>query len=143
LGVIVNYCKDMNNHQARRTILRLLAASSVCGMTTIASSTDAQSDCRSDHVAWVAESLKRLLTLKPGMSREQLLRVVTTEGGLVFSPLQRTFVSRDCPFFKVDIAFRRAPDFDVDGPRDEWHQEVNSDVVTSISRPYLEFTNAD
>src|SRR6516164_11664075 len=105
----------MNNHLARRTILRLLAAASVCGMT-IASPADAQSDCPSDHVEWVAESLKRLLTLKPGMSRDQLLRVVSTEGGLVFSPLQRTFVSRDCPFFKVDVAFRRAPGFDADEP---------------------------
>ena len=109
----------------------------------MASSTDSQCDCGSDHVAWVTESLKRMLTIKPGMNRDQLMRVFTTEGGLVFSALQRTFVSRDCPFFKIDVTFRRARDVDAAALRDEWHQDLDSDMIVSISRPYLEFAHAD
>jgi hypothetical protein len=142
--MIVNYRKDMNKHQSRRTILRFLAAASLRGgSTTVALPANGQRDCRSDHVAWVAESLKRMLTLKPGMSRDQLMGLFTTEGGLVFSALQRTFVSRDCPFFKVDVTFRRERGPDVNGSDPNRFQELNSDVITSISRPYLEFTHAD
>ena len=54
---------------------------------------------------WVAQALKRMQTIKPGMTREALLTVFTTEGGLS-TGLQRTFVSRDCPFFKVDVEFQ-------------------------------------
>jgi hypothetical protein len=57
-----------------------------------------------DHISWVAEALKRMQTVKPGMTREDLLKVFTTEGGLS-TGLRRTFVSRDCPYFKVDVQF--------------------------------------
>lgn len=36
-------------------------------------------------IAWVSEVLKRMLTIKPGMTREALLRAFTTEGGLSLS----------------------------------------------------------
>jgi hypothetical protein len=57
--------------------------------------------------------------------------------------LQRTFVSRDCGYFKVDVKFRAVggPDRDSDGrvtdiedPRDE---------IVEISRPYLGFSIMD
>jgi hypothetical protein len=60
-----------------------------------------------DHVAWVAQALKRMQTIKPGMTREALLIVFTTEGGLS-TGLQRPFISRDCPYFKVDLNSRRS-----------------------------------
>jgi hypothetical protein len=53
-------------------------------------------------MAWVAEVLKRMETIHPGMTRDALLTVFTTEGGLS-NGLRRTFVSRDCPYFKVDV----------------------------------------
>ena len=58
------------------------------------------------HIAWVTEALKRMQTIKSGMTRKTLLTVFTTEGGLLFDELKRTFVSQDCPFFKVDVEFR-------------------------------------
>jgi len=70
------------------------------------------------------------------------MRVFTTEGGL-FTALRRTFVSRDCPYFKVDITFRRVADYRSDGSRVGFLQELGSDVITTISRPYLQFTIAD
>src|SRR5580704_12131289 len=57
------------------------------------------------HVAWVSEVLERMQTMKPGMTRKTLLTVFTPQGGL-FSGLRRTFVSRDCPYFKVDVEFQ-------------------------------------
>ena len=57
------------------------------------------------HVVWVTEVLKRMQTIRPGMTRKTLLTVFTTEGGLS-TGLRRTFVSRDCPYFKVDVEFQ-------------------------------------
>ena len=55
-------------------------------------------------MSWVAEALKRIETIKPGMTSEDLFKVFTTEGGLS-TGLRRTFVSRDCPYFKIDVQF--------------------------------------
>jgi hypothetical protein len=77
-------------------------------------------------VMWVAQALTRMLTIKPGMMRDDLMRVFTTEGGLS-TPFQQTFVSRDCPYFKVDVEF----------------QKSRPDIILKISRPYLAFAVAD
>ncbi|HMG84779.1 MAG TPA: hypothetical protein VK574_03510 [Terracidiphilus sp.] len=86
--------------------------------------------------------MKRMLTVEPGRNREQLMRVFTTEGG-ISTALQRTFVSRDCPFFKVDVTLRRAAGFDANASQDQWIQERDDDVIVSISRPYLQFSIMD
>jgi hypothetical protein len=57
-----------------------------------------------DHTAWVASVLKRMETIKTGMTRSTLLTVFTTEGGLS-TVSHRTYVSRECPYFKVDVEF--------------------------------------
>jgi hypothetical protein len=95
-----------------------------------------------DHAAWVADALKRIQTITPGMTRQQLLTVFTTEGGLS-TGLQRTFVSRDCPYFKVDVQFEAVgrPSHDVDGR--VTLVEGREDRIVRISRPYLQFTIAD
>jgi hypothetical protein len=90
------------------------------------------------HVAWVLEVLKEMLTVKGGMTRDELLRVFKTDGGLS-TGLERMFVSRQCPYFKVDVKFKAV------GREDrEWDGRVTlvedgRDVITSISRPYLQF----
>ena len=66
------------------------------------------------------------------------MHVFTTEGGLVFSALQQTFVSRDCPFFKTEVKFVREP-----GASAGQFEELSSDVIASISKPYLQFAIAD
>jgi hypothetical protein len=94
------------------------------------------------HVAWVADVLKRMQTIKPGMTRADLLGVFTTEGGLS-TGLRRTFVSRDCPYFKVDVEFRAVgrPDRDAEG-RVTLREDVR-DTIMTISRPYLAFMVLD
>jgi hypothetical protein len=78
-----------------------------------------------------------MFTIQPGMTRAQLMQVFTTEGGLVFSALQQTFVSRDCPFFKVEVRFDRALNTNAE------RFEDLTGVIASVSRPYLQFTIAD
>jgi hypothetical protein len=80
--------------------------------------------------------------VKPGMTRGDLLRVFTAEGGLS-TGLRRTYVSRDCPYFKVDV------DFEVAGrPANDQSGRVTlvegkQDRIVKISRPYLQFSIAD
>jgi hypothetical protein len=83
-----------------------------------------------------------MLTIKPGMTRSQLLEVFTTEGGIA-TGLQRNFVSRECPYFKVDVKFNAVgrPNRDSDGR--VTLVEGPDDRIVTISRPYLEFQIAD
>jgi hypothetical protein len=88
------------------------------------------------HVKWVGTVLGRMETIKPGMTRGDLLRVFTTEGGLS-QPLERTFVSRECPYFKVLVTFSAVgrPQRDSDGR--ELLTEDARDVIVTISQPFL------
>lgn len=90
----------------RRRMFALLASAAIGGANVLpASATRDEGESSPAHLAWVAEVLKRMQTIKPGMTRKTLLRVFTTEGGLS-TGLQRTFVSRDCPYFKIDVEFQ-------------------------------------
>ena len=76
------------------------------------------------------------------MTRDALLTIFTTEGGLS-TGLRRTYVSRDCRFFKVDVEFQAVGR----PPRDREGRvtlvEDGRDIIAKISRPYLQFTIAD
>jgi hypothetical protein len=89
-----------------------------------------------DHAEWVAKILREIQALKPGMTREDLLKIFTEEGGLS-NRFQRRYAHRACPYIKVDVKF-------------DWHDpEANSvkehpqDKITQISTPFLEWTIAD
>lgn len=125
----------------RRHVLQLITGAVMAGAPAI--SADAQSSLKctqADYVQWVTEVLTLMQTIKPGMTRVELLKVFTTEGGLVFSGLQRTFVSRDCPYFKVDVKFQRPTE-----TQQEWGQfdEDDKDTIAKISIPYLQFSIMD
>jgi hypothetical protein len=76
------------------------------------------------------------------MARGDLLKVFTMEGGLS-TGLQRTFVSRECPYFKVDVEFQAVgrPDRDEDGR--VTMVEDSRDIILKISQPYLQFSIKD
>jgi hypothetical protein len=82
----------------------------------------------------VANVLKECQTVKPGMSRAELSTVFSTEGGLS-TVTHRTYVYRDCPYIKVDV------DFTPSAPKQE--VEKPTDVVSRISKPYLDWSVAD
>jgi hypothetical protein len=129
--------------QRRRAVLLLAGVTVGGGSVLQAMSTQGQEQSSQAYVAWVSEVLQRIQTIKPGMTRKALLTVFTTEGGLLFDGLKRTFVSRDCPYFKVDVEFRAVgrPDRDADGR--PMLDEGEEDVILKVSRPYLEFSVKD
>jgi hypothetical protein len=109
-----------------------------------------------DNVKWVETVMRRMETVKAGMTRADLARVFTTEGGS-FSRSGQRFVSRDCPYFKVDVTFELADPPDVAAittcrstggapcTDEEKARFATSpqDRILSISRPYLQFTILD
>lgn len=120
--------------------LALLSGAIVSGATLVQGRPEVAS--QRDHVAWVAAALKRMRGIKPGMTRTDLLKVFTTEGG-ASTPLRRTFVSRDCAYFKVDVEFEAVgrPSRDANGR--VTLTEAAEDKIVQISRPYLQFSIVD
>ena len=96
--------------------------------------------CAQDHEAWVANALKKIESIKPGMTREDLLRVFRTEGGLS-TGLRRTFVSRDCPYFKVVVEFKLGSRTYID-PAGFLTSEDNRDIIVKVSKPYVQSSTA-
>jgi hypothetical protein len=81
-------------------------------------------------------------TIKLGMTRKTLLSVFTTEGGLS-TGLSRTYVSRDCPYFKVDVEFHAVGRPDRDERGRVTLVESDQDTIVSVSKPYLQFSVMD
>jgi hypothetical protein len=78
--------------------------------------------------------LKECQTIKPGMTRAALAPVFCEEGGLS-TVTHRTYVYHDCPYVKVDV------DFAPSSPKQDTEQPT--DVITKISRPYLDWSFND
>ena len=82
--------------------------------------------------------LKDVSSIQSGMTRAELLRIFTTEGGLSTRDEQR-YVYRRCPYIKVMVTFRRPADAD-----DDWggapEEERAGDIIQSISKPFLEYS---
>jgi hypothetical protein len=76
--------------------------------------------------------LKEIERIKPGMTRADLLKIFTTEGGF-YTGKNRTFVLVRCPYIKVDVEF--APS--------ESKKERPTDTIAKISRPYLQWSIVD
>jgi hypothetical protein len=124
----------------RRRALSALAIGIVCADFRSAKALAPGSN--RENVNWVAQILSQMNGIKPGMARADLLKVFTIEGGLS-TGLQRTFVSQQCPYFKVDVAFRAVgrPEKDQNGR--VTLIEDQRDEIESISKPYLAFSVLD
>ena len=83
------------------------------------------------HTEWVGNALKQIQTIKPGMTRKDLLKFFVAEGGLGGSGHGSTYLYRDCLYIKVDVEFQPAQQT---GGR---VRESPDDKITEISRPYL------
>jgi len=86
--------------------------------------------------ARIDEILREGQQIKPGSKRADLLAVFTTEGGLS-TATQRTFVHRDCPYIKVDVRFNLTSE------KQSALEELPTDQIASISRPYLNWSIRD
>ena len=124
-----------------KTASRTLASLFVLLLTT--SFLQAQSSQKSQaQTEWIVNCLKEMQKVKVGMTRADLLKVFTTEGGFS-TGLRRTFVYRECPYIKVDVDFEPIgrPARDADGR--VTLVESNGDVIKKISKPYLDWIHWD
>ena len=120
----------------RLFVLLLVSIIVVGGSASFRPAQSASSDpCKQDHAAWLTQVLEKMETIKPGMTRWDLLHVFRTEEGAprMFGKqggpptgLRETFVSQDCPYFKIDVEFKP------EGVR-------NRDVIVKVSKPYVQF----
>jgi hypothetical protein len=88
--------------------------------------------CAQDHSAWLKQVFEKMETIKPGMTRWDLLQVFRTEGarpafrmGGARTVLRETFVSQDCPYFRIDVELE--PVLGV----------LNQDIIVKVSKPYV------
>lgn len=109
-------------------IALLLAATSFAAKQT--------ADTAREHTKWIASVMDSISTIKPGMTREDLLKAFTTEGGLSFR-LQRTYVYKECPYIKVTVQFEAAAN------PDDGLTEMPEDRIVKISEPFLQYSVTD
>jgi len=86
------------------------------------------------HVEWVMQSLSRMESIKPGMTRGDLEKVFTPDGGLQTGAV---YVLRECQYFKVKVEFvsTRRPG---ERPKSPELEFLPGDVIKSISVPYIQ-----
>jgi hypothetical protein len=120
-----------------KLLLALLLIGVLCGCATepstksfVTSSDGTNID--KDLTKQISAILTECQKIKSGMTRAELLTVFTTEGGLSTAN-HRTFVYRRCPYIKVDV------DFTLSNPK----QERPSDIISKISKPYLDWSIID
>ena len=121
----------------------VLFVASVASLVLTVSALSVQSPPQSqEQTEWIAHSLKEMQTVKVGMTRADLLKVFTTEGGLS-TGLNRTYVYRQCPLIKVDVEFEPVGRPARDGEGRVTLIEANEDVIKKVSKPYLDWGVTD
>src|SRR5580692_11494776 len=90
----------------------------------------------SDLTKQISAILTECQKIKPGMTRAELLKVFTTEGGLS-TATHRTFVYRGCPYIKVDV------DFTLSDSKQNAVDERPTDTINKMSKPYLDWSIGD
>jgi hypothetical protein len=73
--------------------------------------------------------LAEFRTIKPGMTRSDLLRLFATEGGLS-TRTRRTYVLKRCATIKIDVEFSVS-------------RNEAEDTIKQISRPSLDYSHID
>jgi hypothetical protein len=64
-----------------------------------------QTPLQQDHITWVAETVRRMLAVKAGMTRAGLLQVFNC-GGLSGAAISGPSSVEICSYFKVDLEFQ-------------------------------------
>jgi hypothetical protein len=99
-----------------------------------------QTQIEDEHRKWIDQVLQSIATIKPGMTRQNLLNIFGEEGGLS-TRTQRKYVYKHCPSIKVDVEFSPV-DTAGDG-KTRQYEENPDDKIIKISRPYLEYSFSD
>jgi hypothetical protein len=120
-------------------VWRILAITLLSAIAMIGASAQQTGAVRPDstideeHTHWLEEVMRSISTIKPGMTRRQLLRVLTTEGGLYSRRVGR-YIYKRCPYIKVIVKFQ---------PSDDSMDFSPDDKIVEISKPFLEFVISD
>ncbi|MES2462272.1 MAG: hypothetical protein V4671_16925 [Armatimonadota bacterium] len=78
---------------------------------------------------WIRKAAAEIGTIRPGMTRADLLRICKPEGGLS-TQTQGQYVYRDCSLIMVEVFFQPVSALLHKGPAHE-------DIITQISRPFI------
>jgi hypothetical protein len=105
-------------------------------LTVTALGSTQTTECNQEHTKWIASVMDSIQTIKPGITRQDLLELFTTEGGLS-NRLRRTFVYKQCPYIKVSVEFEASAN-----PEDEL-TEMPEDRIAKISLPFLQYSITD
>jgi hypothetical protein len=126
----------------RRFVLLLLSIFVIGGSASFRPAQSANPEpCAQNHEAWLKQVSEKMETIKPGMTRWDLLKVLRTEGAprrtftMMGRPpqaqaLRESFVSQDCPYLRIDVEF-------------EPMAVPNQDVIVKVSKPYLQFATTN
>jgi len=120
----------------RLFVLLLLSVIVIGGAASFRPTQSANAEpCAQNHEAWLKQVSEKMETIKPGMTRWDLLKVLRTEGiprpafrigGGPPQVLRESFVRQDCPYLRIDVEL---------AGRDDPIQ----DVIVKVSKPYLQF----
>ena len=121
----------------RLFVLLLLSVIVIGGAASFRPTQSANAEpCAQNHEAWLKQVSEKMETIKPGMTRWDLLKVLRTEGtprrtfriggGPTQGVLRESFVSQDCPYLRIEVEL---------AGRDDPIQ----DVIVKVSKPYLQF----
>lgn len=134
----------------RLLVFSLLSVIAVGGSASFRPAHSAAVDMNAqNHEAWLAGILQRMDSIKPGMTRADLLKVFETNGQpsremLTLTGLRRTFVSRDCPYFRVDVEFKPVahPEWGISTIEPSGFED-SRDVILKVSKPYVQLRVAN
>jgi len=93
-------------------------------------------ELKEERTKWIEKVLRQIGKIQAGMTRKDVMKLFTTEGGLS-NRLQRTYVFAECPVIKVGVKFKAADD------ESNIFKEEPEDVIESISPPYLGWSVKD
>ncbi len=117
-----------------KRLVTLLAATLVmCSFSTLSLAGDSVDE---NLTKQISETLRECQKIKPGMTRAELLKIFTVEGGLSTASHQ-IFVYRACHYVKVEV------DFTLSDPKQGLFERRPTDTISKISKPYLEWSIGD
>lgn len=109
----------------------ILATAILYGIGVAAQPHSGSDDKLSQQISGIIAECQKI---KPGMTRADLLKLFTTEGG-ISAAMHREFVFHSCPYIKVDVEFTLSDK--------QQRDERPADIITKISKPYLELPISD
>jgi hypothetical protein len=83
----------------------------------------------------VGNILMEAQAIKPGMTRADLSTYFMHDGGIYGGPKSARYDSKRCDMIKIDVKFNLT--------NSDQRDELPTDTVVSVSRPYLEYPISD